>query len=198
MTVLSTTSAWSRTSTALVALYREYEAEQSFAHLRAGGVNFVPGDGSLEPRVILIGEAPGVQEDRQQKPFVGASGSMLSALLRDVGILRHECWITNVIKYRPADNRTPTAEEVEAARPYLRREVAVLGEGCRRLPPVVLLGATALRLVEPDLRVSQVRGELIEHGAWTFLPLYHPAAALRNGNLLKNMRKDMRLLRRML
>lgn len=198
MTVLSTTSAWSRISSELVALYREYEDDPSFAHLRGPGVNFVPGDGSLEPKVILIGEAPGVQENRQRKPFVGASGTLLSNLLRDAGILRHECWITNVIKYRPADNRTPTADEVEAARPYLRREVAVLGGGRRRLPPVVLLGATALRLVEPDLRVTQVRGEVLEHGPWSFLPVYHPAAALRNGNLFENMRADLRLLRRML
>jgi uracil-DNA glycosylase family 4 len=192
-------TASSHTQMALDRLYLEYSIDPAFAHLRAGGANFVPGDGSLEPRAIFIGEAPGVQEDRQRKPFVGASGALLNSLLSEVHLPRHECWITNVMKYRPPDNRTPTPEEVVAARPYLRAEVTLLGDARRaagrRLPPVVLLGATALSLLGDDLRVSQVRGEILKRGEWRFLPVYHPAAALRNGNLRSRMEEDMRTLR---
>lgn len=192
-----TTTVHSDTQSVLAALFREYARDPFFAHFREGSAKFVPGDGSLRPRAIFIGEAPGVQEDRQGKPFVGASGTMLNGLLADIGLLRHECWITNVIKYRPTDNRTPTPQEIDAARPYLRREVQALAYDPLRPPPVVLLGATALRLVGDDLRVGSSHGVVLQNGRWRFLPVYHPAAALRNGKLRETMATDLLQLRKL-
>jgi DNA polymerase len=192
-----TTTAQSSTRSALDALNAEYEQDAAFEHLAAFSA-FVPGVGSMMPRAIIIGEAPGVNEDRERTPFIGASGRVLNGLLHGIGLRREDCYITNVIKFRPPDNRTPTEEEVDAARPYLRREIAELWQERKPPPPVVLLGRVSLHLVEPGAAISNSRGLIMDRGAWRFLPVYHPAAALRNGALLNKMREDFNTLRRLI
>ena len=85
--------------------------------------NAVPGEGSLEPKVFFIGEAPGRSEDKQGKPFVGAAGRVLTELLNSIGLSREEVYITNVVKCRPPGNREPTEAEIEACAPYLIRQL---------------------------------------------------------------------------
>jgi uracil-DNA glycosylase len=181
------------TRSALDDVNTAYEADPAFRHLRATS-RFVPGVGSLEPRAIFIGEAPGVNEDRVGEPFVGASGRLLNDLMHAIGLTRANCYITNVVKYRPPDNRTPTEEEIDAARPHLRAELGAFEDR----PPVVLLGRVALHLVDENTAISRAHGVPIRRGPWTFLPVYHPAAALRNGALRKVMADEFLSLRRML
>lgn len=186
-------------------IYQEYQQEKVFLgeidHQYMSST-FVPGTGSLTPLVMFIGEAPGRTEDREGKPFVGAAGKVLNDLLAAVGLAREDCWITNVVKYRPVwtdlgssgqrkvRNRTPDPHEVEAARPYLAREVRAL-----RPKVIVPLGATALRCVDYGATQGRLRrSRLTTVGAWTWYPTYHPAAVLygrgRQGAIYQAMLAD--------
>lgn len=169
----------------LEAIYAEYQVDRAFQHMRQLGSNFVPGVGNPEmPRIMFIGEAPGRTEDRRQEPFVGPSGKLLwEACDLVFGECRVNCWTTNVVKYRPVTprghNRTPDPEEIEASRPYLRREVVAVGP--RVLVP---LGASALACVDYGAAQGRLRrGELTEIVGWTWLPTWHPAYVLRQGGL---------------
>jgi uracil-DNA glycosylase family 4 len=154
-------------------IYRLIEAEQEFSSLRSSGARFVPGEGSRRPALMMVGEAPGAEEDRLGRPFVGRSGQVLDDLLASVQLHRSEIWITNVIKYRPPANRTPTDDEIEAAVPYLMAEIDLL-----QPPLVLLLGASALAAVFPGLQIRRTHGVPIRQPKRTYLPLYHPAVAL--------------------
>jgi uracil-DNA glycosylase family 4 len=160
-------------------LYRKLQGDAEFKHL-SNVSNFVPGDGRWpDPAAMLIGEAPGAHEDRLQRPFCGRSGNMLDGMLWDAGLKRPDCFVTNVVKWRPPGNRTPTRVEIEYAIPYLRKEVVtVLPDGGL----VILLGSVPLSVVDPDLRVSKVHGESFIRGKWTFVPMYHPAYIIRQSS----------------
>lgn len=157
-------------------LYREYETDVAFSRVRleAGGV-LVPGDGPIDPRLAFVGEAPGAQESKVRKPFVGASGAFLQEMLEHVGLSREEVFITNVVKYRPRRNRDPETAEVHAGIPYLRRELRLLG-----MPPLVMLGKHAR-----DTLTGELEGWPIGKWFWAdwdggfpVLPLHHPAYGL--------------------
>lgn len=163
-------------------LYELQDADAAFTHLRRRGAatQLVPGDGSLRPRAIFIGEAPGRQEDLKGSPFVGPSGKLLDKLFRPANLSRDEVWITNVVKFRPPRNRTPTEEEISASLPYLKRELALVGRsGCRTL---VGLGRTACEAI-----TGRSLSPLGKHGTWWTLRnswnLYitcHPSWGLRS------------------
>jgi uracil-DNA glycosylase family 4 len=157
-------------------VYNKWKSDEDFHHLK-DGANFVPGDGPWpNPAAVLIGEAPGKHEDKLLKPFVGQSGNLLDNSMWDAGLKRPEVFITNVVKWRPINNRTPTKEEIEDSIPHLRKELMVV------LPDgglVVLLGAVPLYVVDPDLRVGKVHGEPFTRGKWTFVPMYHPSYILQ-------------------
>lgn len=157
-------------------LYAAIKADKDFKHL-AASANFVPGEGHWPgPAAMLIGEAPGAHEDKLRRPFVGQSGNYLDNSMWDGGLKRSECFITNVVKWRPPRNRTPTQEEIELAVPYLRKEVVtVLPEG----GVVVLLGSVPLAVVDPELRITKCHGEAFVHGKWTFVPMYHPSYVMQ-------------------
>lgn len=163
-------------STRLDNVYDKWKRDPEFKHLR-DNANFVPGDGKWpNPDVILIGEAPGADEDRLLRPFSGRSGNMLDGMLWEAGLKRADCFITNVVKWRPPKNRTPTILEVENSIPYLRRELMVT------MPTggiVITLGAVPLSVVDQDLRIGKVHGQPFTRGLWTFVPMYHPAFILR-------------------
>lgn len=146
----------------------------------------VMGEGSLSPEVVFIGEAPGKKEDELGRPFVGASGKLLDELLKSIGIERANVYITNIVKYRPPENRDPTPEEKKAFRPYLDRQIAVLS------PKVIAtLGRHALNEFCPDLFIQKEHGKAIyQLGHPTIIPLYHPAAALYNGSLRDTLFAD--------
>lgn len=175
-------------------LYAKYEADQAFAHMVPETNGVVPGEGSMRPRLVFVGEAPGRSENRARKPFIGASGQFLNELLASVGLQREHVFITNTVKIwpwvrhpgpsirktpMPQRNRPPTEEEKLASIPYLRKEMNYLGN-----PPIVVLGKHAKsavsrlhpsghRLGDPSLGMRL--------GEWTttlgvpMLPLHHPA-----------------------
>jgi uracil-DNA glycosylase family 4 len=156
-------------------IYQDYAADVRFAQVRAeaDGV-LVKGNGPTRPRLMFVGEAPGAREASLRRPFVGASGKFLDELLASVGIDRSEVFITNVVKYRPRQNRNPTDAECQAGIDYLRREHVALG-----LPPIVMLGKHARNTLTGALSGHPV-GEWIwmDRGngrGYGLLPLHHPA-----------------------
>lgn len=154
--------------------------------------NAVPGEGSARGGIVFVGEAPGAKEDEQGRPFIGSAGKLLSALLKKNGILREEVFITNIVKCRPPGNRPPKPAEMNACRPYLERQLHILGP---RL--VCTLGNSPLHaLVGRELNISDVHGKLTEVGGFRFLPLYHPAAILYRRRLMAEMEKDFRIIGR--
>ena len=133
----------------------------------------VPGEGNPDAEVMFVGEAPGAQEDKKGRPFVGAAGRLLSELLESIGMRREDVFITNVLKARPPKNRDPKADEVEHSRPWLEAQLAVI-------EPVLIvpLGRHALGRFVPGPKISEVHGTLLEHDGRAYFPMLHPAVAL--------------------
>lgn len=154
--------------------------------LHATRTQAVPGTGPCPADVMIVGEAPGFNEDAQGKPFVGAAGKLLDKLLERIGLDRESVYITNVLKCRPPMNRDPMPNEAEACVPYLRRQVKLVQ------PRVILvLGRHALeRMLPGHGPISRVHGTFVERGAYAFVPVYHPAAALHNGSLVRDLEED--------
>lgn len=151
------------------------EADGVTAHLRATATQLVPGDGDPDAELLFIGEAPGAKEDAVGKPFVGAAGRLLDQMLESIGLDRSRVFVTNIVKYRPPDNRDPTPEEIKVSIPYLERQVAVI-----RPKLIVFLGRHAMSVFLPELKISQAHGKPVRKGGQVYLPLFHPAAALYN------------------
>jgi uracil-DNA glycosylase family 4 len=154
--------------------------------LHATRTHAVPGTGPAHAAVMIVGEAPGFNEDVQGKPFVGAAGKLLDTLLAQIGLDRETVYITNVLKCRPPQNRDPMPNEVEACSPFLQRQLDWIQ------PKVVLvLGRHALERLLPGYGpISRVHGTFVERGAVAYVPLYHPAAALHNGALVNDLQRD--------
>ncbi|HET8574938.1 MAG TPA: uracil-DNA glycosylase [Candidatus Paceibacterota bacterium] len=156
--------------------------ESCLCELKATAKNPVPGFGNANAEIMFIGEAPGKTEDEQGLPFVGAAGKFLDTMLASVNLKREDVYITNVVKYRPPNNRDPFPEEVEACFPWLRAQVELIDPTL-----IVLLGRHALMRFLPKLRISEVHGKIVHAkvlglGPRTYFPLYHPAVALYQGN----------------
>ncbi len=135
---------------------------------------------------MIVGEAPGFNEDMQGKPFVGAAGKLLDKLLERIGLSREDVYITNVLKCRPPQNRDPMPEEAEACLPYLRQQYRLL-----QPKAVLILGRHALERMLPGYGpISRVHGQIVMRGGVAFMPVYHPAAALHNGTLVKELEAD--------
>ena len=154
--------------------------------LHATRTQAVPGVGPCPADIMIVGEAPGFNEDRQGEPFVGAAGHLLDTLLARIGLGRSDVYVTNVLKCRPPQNRDPMPNEVESCSPYLARQLALIK------PKVVLvLGRHALeRLLPGQGSISRVHGSLVRRGDVAYVPLYHPAAALHNGALVADLEHD--------
>lgn len=150
--------------------------------LAQAATNLVMGEGSPTADIVFIGEAPGKKEDATGLPFVGAAGKFLNELLAHIDLDRHDIYITNIVKYRPPNNRDPSKEEKEAFWPYLVRQLEVIQPKI-----VVTLGRHSMNYFLPEAKISQVHGEPSEvtlgKTALTIVPLYHPAAALYNGSM---------------
>ena len=143
---------------------------------------------------MIVGEAPGFNEDRQGEPFVGAAGKLLDTLLARIGLSRADVYITNVLKCRPPMNRDPMPNEVDSCSPFLKQQLDLVK------PKVVLiLGRHALeRLMPGQGSISRIHGSLIRRGEVAYVPLYHPAAALHNGSLVADLERDFDALKRYL
>jgi DNA polymerase len=148
----------------------------------------VPGVGPSSARIMVVGEAPGQNEDQQGEPFVGAAGKLLDQLLRGIGLSRSDVFITNILKCRPPNNRDPQPAEVQACSPYLEQQLLLIK------PEVVLiLGRHALaRLLPGQESISRLHGHVIVKDAVTYIPVYHPAAALYNSFLMGPLEQDFK------
>ena len=141
-----------------------------------GRRNIVFGTGHPDARLMFVGEGPGVEEDRQGEPFVGAAGKRLNLWIERIGLARESVYIANIVKCRPPGNRAPLPEEAAACLPFLRRQI-------RSVRPEVLctLGAVALNvLLTNDDRITRARGRWRELDGIPVIPTYHPAYILRN------------------
>ena len=154
--------------------------------LHATRTQAVPGTGPVPADIMIVGEAPGFNEDVQGRPFVGAAGKLLDTLLGQIGLGREQVFITNVLKCRPPQNRDPMPHEAEACLPHLRRQFALI-----RPKAVLILGRHALERMLPGVgTISRVHGQIFMRANVAFMPCYHPAAALHNGGLLADLQKD--------
>ena len=150
----------------------------------------VPGQGNSRPEILFIGEGPGEDEDRQGLAFVGRAGQLLTRLIVRMGFTRDEVFIANIVKCRPPNNRKPLPEEMNACRPYLERQIAVLN------PKVmVLLGASALEGIIPSelpgRTISKVRGKWLDYQNIPTMPTFHPSYLLRNQSAMWDVWNDM-------
>lgn len=164
--------------------------------LAKGRTQVVFGVGDPDARLMFVGEGPGREEDLQGEPFVGRSGKLLDTLMRqEMGIDRTQCFIANVVKCRPPGNRDPLPDEIDSCRPYLDRQIELIGPDV-----VVTLGNFATRLLlETTEGIRKLRGHVYPFGAGQLVPTYHPAAALRGGaEVVAEMRADFVRAKRLL
>ena len=156
--------------------------------------NAVPGTGPCPAEIMIVGEAPGFNEDLQGKPFVGQAGKLLDTLLAGIGLRREDVYITNVLKCRPPQNRDPMPNEAEACAPYLTWQLKLVEPKV-----VIVLGRHALeRLLPGHGPISRVHGQMIERDGINYVAVYHPAAALHNGSLVDDLQADFLSVRRYL
>ncbi len=179
----------------LQSLKEEIEASDVTPELKSQATQLVFGSGNPNADVVFIGEAPGKKEDLTGEPFVGAAGKFLNEMLASIGMNREDVYITNIVKYRPPNNRDPLPEEKEAFLPYLQAQLEIL-----QPKVVVTLGRHSGTCFLPDLQISKDHGQpkrikLAYKGTsdalpLVVLPLYHPAAALYNGALRTTLMED--------
>jgi uracil-DNA glycosylase family 4 len=154
--------------------------------LHASRTNAVPGTGPIPSDVMVVGEAPGFNEDAQGRPFVGAAGKLLDTLLEQIGLSRERVFITNILKCRPPQNRDPMPNEAEACLPHLRRQFKLIQPRA-----VLVLGRHALERMLPGVgSISRVHGRIFDRMGVAFMPVYHPAAALHNDVLVRDLQED--------
>lgn len=154
----------------------------------------VPGEGNLQARLMIIGEGPGADEDRYGRPFIGRAGQLLDQMLDAIDLKREDIYITNIVKCRPPQNRTPKDEEAQACLGYLHRQIALVN------PQILLLmGATALnQYYDKNLRITKARGTWFEKDGRMIMATFHPAALLRDASKKTDAFMDMLAVKRML
>ena len=173
-------------------------SEKCECELKKTATQPVPGNGNADADIVFIGEAPGRAEDEQGKPFVGKAGQFLSEMLSFINLKREEIYITNIVKYRPPNNRDPLPEEKNACWKWLLEELKIIS------PKVIIfLGRHAMNNFFPDLQISKAHGKLLiksfaNIATKYFFPLYHPAAALYDGSMRETLIKDFKKIPRVL
>lgn len=177
------------TQAQLDALAQEILDKDICPELRQQATQLVMGEGKPDADIVFIGEAPGKNEDLQGKPFVGAAGKSLNEMLAQAGMDRSDVYITNIVKYRPPNNRDPLPEEKKAFLPYLLKQLHVIQ------PKVVItLGRHSMEYFLPDMKIGEVHGQpkRVQFGdrKLVIMPLFHPAAALYNGGLRQTLIDD--------
>ncbi|MFO8059956.1 MAG: uracil-DNA glycosylase [Bacillota bacterium] len=157
--------------------------------LRSGCRQVVFGEGDPEAELMFVGEAPGADEDRLGRPFVGRAGQLLNRILEACGLSREKVYITNIVKCRPQGNRTPTPDERETCIPYLRTQVRLI-----RPRIIVTLGAAATQgLIDPRAKITRMRGTWQNWQGIKVMPTFHPAALLRDPGKKAPTWQDMKL-----
>ncbi len=169
-------------------LKEEMEKDNSLP-LKKGDTNLVFGVGKPETKILFIGEGPGFHENRLKEPFVGNAGKFLDQLLTSINIPRGSIYITNVVHHRPPENRDPIPSEIAAYGKYLDEMIKIID------PKIILtLGRFSMAKFLPNARISSVHGK-VHRVNWgdkeiVVIPMYHPAAALRNGEVMRAEKED--------
>lgn len=157
------------------AIYRECAQCEGCGLCRSRN-HVVFGIGPEDADIVFVGEGPGQQEDLSGVPFVGAAGQLLDQMLSIIDLGRHNCYICNIVKCRPPQNRDPMAQEQDACIGYLQRQLAVLQPKI-----IVCLGRiAAMRLIREDLRITREHGQWFEKDGISYMAMYHPSALLRD------------------
>jgi uracil-DNA glycosylase len=152
------------------------------------------GEGNPQADLVVVGEAPGAEEDQSGRPFVGRAGKLLDLLLASVGFGRNDVFICNVLKCRPPGNRNPQPDEVASCRPYLVRQIEVVSPRA-----ILACGSFAAQtLLEATTSIGQLRGGAHRFGDVPVIPTYHPAALLRNSGWVRAAWEDLQRLRRII
>lgn len=179
----------------LAGIAEQIIADKVCPELAANATQLVFGSGNPSAEIVFVGEAPGKNEDLTGQPFVGAAGKFLDEMLASIKLERADIYITNIVKYRPPNNRDPLPDEKKAFLPYLQAQLEVIAPKV-----VVTLGRHSTNCFLPDLQISKSHGEpkrvklQLKHSddvlTVVILPLYHPAAALYNGGMRQTLLGD--------
>lgn len=170
-----------------------YWKEHCVCELKKTATQAVFGDGNAEADIVFVGEAPGKNEDIEGRPFVGAGGKFLADMLESIKMKREDVYITNIVKYRPPNNRDPEPQEKADCNEWLISELKIINPKL-----IVFLGRHSMGRFFPTEKISDIHGKLLiknvpELGKkQAFLPLYHPAAALYNGSMRETLMKDFK------
>jgi len=158
-------------------------------------INVVFGEGNLNAKLMFIGEGPGEMEDKTGRPFVGRAGQLLTKIIENVlNLKRENVYIANIVKCRPPNNRVPTIEEAQTCKPYLLKQIDIVNPEI-----LVCLGKTAfMYLLNSDIAISKVRGQIFEYKGKKVIPTFHPSYLLRNPSAKKDAYKDFLLIKGML
>ena len=161
--------------------------------LGSSRTKFVFGVGSKDAKLVLIGEAPGRNEDLQGEPFVGRAGQLLTKILKAINFNRDEVYIANILKCRPPNNRDPLESEIEMCLPYLNKQLELIK------PKIILcLGLVAANcLLQVKMNMKELRGKVYKYQGFKLLVTYHPAALLRNPQLKKPTWEDVQYVRKL-
>jgi DNA polymerase len=169
----------------LESIKEEIIKQKICAELAATATQLVFGDGNPDADIVFIGEAPGKNEDLKGLPFVGAAGKFLDEMLASIGLERKDIYITNIVKYRPPNNRDPLPEEKASFLPFLRSQLEAIAPKL-----VVTLGRHSMDSLLPGLQISKVHGQPKRYKGQVYLPMFHPAAALYNGAMRQTLIDD--------
>ncbi len=173
-----------------VLLTQVYKPYQDLGHCPVntqGCTKMVFGEGNPNARIMLIGEAPGKEEDEQGRPFIGRSGKLLNACLHRLNINREDVFITNAVKCRPPDNRKPLPNEIAFYKTILLNELKIV-----RPAIICTLGASALEaLIHEPFSITKIRGKLLSYQGIPLIPTFHPAYVLRNPSAEKEFMQDL-------
>jgi DNA polymerase len=183
---------------------RNLDTSPLYEYRKENGYSIVIGEGNVLADVMIVGEAPGLQEAKKGRPFVGQAGSILDRLLHSIGLERDNVYITNVVKDRPPNNRKPTSKEVALYGPYLSQQIDII-----RPSVIVALGQTAMEylfkkynLPERDQKLGQLHGNLFEvqtsYGKIHMMPTYHPAATFYNDDVKNKLEADIQVLKQLI
>jgi len=147
----------------------------------------VPGEGNGQAEIMFVGEGPGEQEDQTGRPFVGRSGQLLTQELLKIGIRREQIFITNIVKCRPPGNRDPLGDEIAACNDWLSAQIALIEPKF-----IVPVGGPSLKtLVSPKLGITRARSKVYRRDGILFIPILHPAAALRSPATMEQFLEDL-------
>jgi uracil-DNA glycosylase family 4 len=159
--------------------------------LHEGRQSVVFGEGNPHARLVLVGEAPGREEDLQGRPFVGQAGELLTRIIESIDLRRDEVYIANIVKCRPPQNRNPQPDEIRTCLPFLRKQLEAI-----RPSIICCLGTFAAQtLLQTEERISLLRGKFYAYQGARLMPTYHPAFLLRNPQFKRDVWEDMKAIR---